>query len=1109
MDSFTTGTFVKNNILVEVLGSNSAYRYRWLKQLDNTVPVTIDYSKFLPILIVDYSASMHQSNSARPATDATKNVLSQLFNKGFTEVLLVYFGRTAYRFSVNKNNYAFQIDEVLQNYFTNPQAFAFYGKFKTDATVPTIGFQDAYNYFIKSGHIGAYITFMTDGGFNNFDTNYYGVEWRRIADAFSTLGKQVSISCIGYMNDQVANIKQMKENFDKSNIELSYVTIKLSSEIQKAMEESFENFDVNMTAKLQLCSTIILTQDEPVYSKDKLFDVLTPLNIIENAVKNTGVSEEWIKKVIMFEIEIGLRETGVMENLNIISKMSYGQKDKYKEIVMSLVPYFGNGQKKYLELKAMYKSLKTRDIYAWRSLNEKLGSLGKLLRDVQILISDELNEKKSFEIATKITNSVSSRHMRTLQRRKITNELNQKGKQFDISVGVNSEPLTVNCKLVDTMGNEKNVSEQLITKLGDLNEYYTCSYSLEDWENMLNTCLGVSMQYVWKEGDDWSPSRSFIESVSGSSFVSIQGYTDMQNIFGGVVNTPEHEKLYGNNKYVMSAHDKGNGFIPVAVDPFFIHKLQIVRERLGHMIAGSSLTFRNSHVLFYVAVIKQCFNQLLDSNTERMRHVIMLLLNTFRILTDKLNTIFDKDQAPLHKCDIIYNIAIGNTAPYLFNSAWESAIFVLTASDTQMNNGFEKYMKEKDLDNTQMTILEFKKRVWEMVLRHWLIVAFKNNEVWESPTTWGIMDAKSIEEKLKIEGPEALTKYFMNESKVLTVPEKIQTDLHDLRNTKLLKLFKSIVMWSECLNDSVWTNFNKSFMPLPISQLTTELTNHFNNDQLLDEYNYWTYWECFAYGQKDCYPSRSHAEVSKVVANNINSKYGENLTGMLADVRELLEFRKRKYETRYLPVTFSTDQQNRINELFGKVYNKQVQLNEFKIAVRNILGNYYGEIFDQVSNTDHIDVLLNLYVYCQSHNHSIFVKPESRLPRSCPANPASSIFLQKLDDIEFSKYFKPLGFGWTTKKYRSWVDDLHTFMTNLLMTTVSENEFVQNVMTHVKSYKPLEDNEVDIYVNEFKHFYSQFKGSNEITSLMANVGGQDVSLANISGGSTKNLSYYF
>jgi len=167
MSAFVQGSLTKENVLVEVTGIPGKYRYRWWKQLESTPEKKIDYTQYLPVMIVDFSYSMLNTSSAQPAMEATKKLCSELFDKGFPEVLLVFFGQTPYAFLVIKNNYISEIDNVLTYYFTSQDNFGRYGKFIANATVPTLAFEAALNYIKAQQHTNVLMSFMTDGQFNH------------------------------------------------------------------------------------------------------------------------------------------------------------------------------------------------------------------------------------------------------------------------------------------------------------------------------------------------------------------------------------------------------------------------------------------------------------------------------------------------------------------------------------------------------------------------------------------------------------------------------------------------------------------------------------------------------------------------------------------------------------------------------------------------------------------------------------------------------------------------------------------------------------------------------------------------------------------------------
>jgi len=634
---FVQGSFIKDNALVTVVGSNNGYKYHYSKCLKEKKG--IDTKQIIPTVILDLSGSMYNSKSAVPALESTRSICEELFNSGFEKVLAILFGNNAICLELSSDNCSSKLSQYHMH--------SSYLPWDSNQTRPTEAFKRMHEYFSKNKFSQSFVIFLTDGEFNGMNDYQYQYEWKQICNDLSKLNMQFQLNSIGYQNDNLNNIKSMKKSFDSVNIPFTYKTIVNSSEIEKTMKECL--LDLNLESIDRVCfDDQVLLEGDDIYSSKRYFDKLEPIDVLKQNTENKGVSQEWIMDVIDFEISLGLMRTRAMKKLKDATGLLKNQTEEYRKIFGDLVPYYNNIQKRYMELRTQYRSIKSRDIPVWKSLLDEIDDFNKLMRDVQSLISEQLNEKRSFEISTKITNSVSSRHLRTLQRRKVYNE-QQHGKQNTVNIKVISEePLKLECEFESG----KILRRDLTSSLKELNSVYTCMYTIDQWDTMLNTVIGIPIQYKWKETDDWSPAKSFIEDISSSNFISMEGYREMQSIFGNIL-TPEHQLLYGNQKYVKSEHDQVNALIPVATDPFFLEKVSMVKERLGHMVAGSSLTFSNRHILFYVAVLRQCFNQLLSNNTEKMRGITLLLLNTFRLLTDKMNTIFDKAQKPLSKWEIL------------------------------------------------------------------------------------------------------------------------------------------------------------------------------------------------------------------------------------------------------------------------------------------------------------------------------------------------------------------------------------------------------------------------------------------------------------------------
>ncbi len=1065
---FIQGCFVKDAVKIELVGTNNKYRYRWMSSQDTNTDA-------LYCLMIDFSWSMYTSKSAQETLDSTKETCNHLFQEGAKEVILIFFGRTAHLFTVNESNYNTQINSVMTGYFDsfgdpNGTLFESRNTFSPNATMPETAFQKLCDYIQTNSDKTSkniLVLMMTDGKFTGEKTTD-NIDYKKVWDTtcatvLKTFQSSLSIHCIGYQNDDLVNIKDMKEAFDKYNYNFMYTTVQLQTDIKNAMLSAYNQLMTTLVPSISLGADK-LKQYDVLYSLLRYCDNLAEHNACNSSVI-TGVSQDWVERVLLFEIDIGLKQDSIMLDIT-------KTKPQYDKIVADLVPYYTMLHKKYLELKSEYKSLKSKHIPVWKSLQEKITDLTKLYNNIQSLATDKLNEKKAFELSTQIAGHISSRHLKTLQRRRIHNEQIKKEHIFTIELESKDPKDEALLKFSDNAS--KHISVSLTSSQEQLDTYYECLYNKDNWTETLNSLFAVPINYVWKESDDWSPSRSNIKLVSASNFVSLDGYKDMQEIFGAT----EHTKLYKDNSYVKSAHDETNAVIPIATDPFFSRKIHLVKDRLGHMIAGSNYSFANRHILFYCNVIKQCFNQLLETDTEKLQHITLLLLNTFKILSNKLNCFFEKDQKPVSKPVLLLNISQGNTAPYLFAGQFDPAIVCLTAYEKDFQDACDMYNKIPGYCTTQDL---FKQRVWSMVYRHMLIASFDKDkyENWTEPKTWDLLDDKALEEKLQLHGTHTINQYMMSEDKLdAKLPDVITQSIKTTTENKITKLFLLMTKFADSLNDDFWSTFNKSFLPQTLKPVTLKATIIITDSKILSEIALNTHWECLVYGQKDCYPYRILDEFKKMVTNIINDKYSANMKSTLADVKELLDFNKRRYETRYLPVTFTSIQTNNINDLFALVYSNKVLLDDFKVQVFKILGERVEKQILEALTLDNVDCLQNLFNYCKSKKHSLLIKQQSKLPYSTPAHPTSSLFLQTLSDNDFANYYRPLGFGWSTKKYRHWVDDLHPFMTENL-TNYPLDRFVQITVDHCFSYDITEDKYLKQVAEEATYFYNTFKNLKE------------------------------
>lgn len=1056
MSGLIQGLTKYNNNIVTVLGFSDKYLYRLVSNEETPKRGNIS----APVLVIDFSWSMQNSNSAKPALESVKNTCKKLFEDGHLVVMLVFFGKTSYTMEVESCNYLGLIDDKMRNYFNSSYFFETDGCFNPTGTNPELAFDQLFKEIKKNPKSSYNIIFMTDGEFNG--SINYASKWQELASQLSCLKSEFEFYTIGYQNDYLKNIIEMKTAFEKVSCSFNYHTISSTCQIEPKMKEItdlFENYDFQ---KVVLPNGDTLIEGDQYFCSELLFKDLESATLINIQNLPKGITESWILDVLGLTIDLGLKEQSVVNKMKKIVNEK-NAKELYQNLVKELSLFYNCLPQKFLSLRNQVKSLKSRKIYVWTLLNERMQSFCDKFREIQDLVSNELNEKKQFEIATQIANSIKSRHLRTLQRRRINNEANKK-QEDEYTIELESEePVSITLQ-------KGEVTKKIIleSKLNDLDNYYTCFYTQDNWSDMLNNLAGIPIKYNWKESDDWTPSRANIENVSLSGFISQEGFNEVQSLFGK--QNTDHTNLYKNEAYIKSAHDGTNAYLPIAIEPFFLDKLSLVKERLGHMIAGSNLAFASRHVMLYVAVIRQLVNMILDNPTEKLQHTLLLVLNTFRLLTLKCNCIFNKDQTPLSKSDILLNIANGNTAPYLFTSPWDSSVYALVSSNSDYENANNLYCQQT---NTNVSLAEFKSLVWKMVFRHFLINKYELDSKFEDPLIWNLPNHQQVKEKLenylKSMSYETaimeINSEMMSTEKLKVLPEYIKEQVQKSINSRIVKIYLKLFEISQSLSDDTWSQLNKTFLPFKLS----ENLNKNIDEQYMINSVFWTYWECNIYGQKDCYPLKNYSELEKHIINRINNNYGDQIKLILADAYELAEFRKRNNETRALPVIFNNNIKDAVNEIFSNVFNGKMTEQNFKNEMRTVLGHYSCEQFDDALQKDNVDVLNNLYNYCKLHNHTITIKP-SCLPFSCPANPTSPIFLQKLTDVGFSQYYRPLGLGWSTKKYQKWVHDLHPYMVNNLYK--NEQDFIDTVLEHVKIFIPLGH---ERYTDYIKSFYIMFK----------------------------------
>ncbi|MCJ7425134.1 hypothetical protein MUP01_12840, partial [Candidatus Bathyarchaeota archaeon] len=664
--------------------------------------------------------------------------------------------------------------------------------------------------------------------------------------------------------------------------EFSYHTIqnpKNQAEFEKVMDSAVSEMRSTRIQKVSLGSHS-LTMGNPIYVTEKLSSLFGNAEITQTQVPESdqGVSREWRDNICFLEIDVAFAMQAVSKSIADISNKSIN----HKTLLSQMIDQGNQFTAKYKKLIQTYKSLRSRKISDAKSLHATINQFYELIREVQTL-SNITSEKEAFAIKTQITRN--ARHNDSLFRRLVKNKEKFSKEEEPFSFTLTDNKITATKDQVTK-------TYELVSSLDTLNSTFKCFWTLAEWNDIVEegTVFGLPVSYNWKDNDDWAPSKAYVNIPESGLLISLQGMEESQmDIFS---QNPLHENLYNaKNPFLKLFGDtKYNSLIPLATDPTILDKFPVTRNYLSGVITGSEYGFRNQHVLYYISILKQLLNMQIDNDTEHTRHMILLTLNTFRILSSKFNLVFEKDDKAVSQARMLYYISIGDTNRHYFASGFDSAIMALVASDKNYQAAHEIYKQEQ---KSQITFDNFKIKIWEMVFRNIWLHAIDTSDLqmksWTSPFSWGIPDEKIVAKRIQAEGDSALKDLILTNEKINNsdIPSTLQaTVLGWQKNHKLVKLFLALVEIADSTDSVFWDKFNRSFLFTKLTQ-SGLLTEYFKSPKIIQDLLYWTSWEKNIYGEKDCYPYRNAELVIPHIVNRVNAYFTGDLRALIKDIQEL------------------------------------------------------------------------------------------------------------------------------------------------------------------------------------------------------------------------------
>lgn len=979
-------------------------------------------------IIQDFSWSMKTSNSSEKAYNALLSACNKLFKNYHNVIHIILFGGTSCFLEVNKNNYISKIDSVMGNYNEIINHIDCNCKFNITSTRPDIALNLAVQNMSKNKK--QHIMFMTDGSFSEHDESYAN-EWKKLSNEISKChkDKKITILTIGYENDDLHQMKELHKEITRNNffIDFRYKTVSKSLDIFDAVMSYVTHIIKLDNSAINLSNGKNILPGTSIYCNKAFTNNSTKTKMFERMSDLYGVSIEWLKNLFLTRIDLGILtnnvRSSIMFNLNL-NTIECALKSK--DII----------SKQFYCLKKEIHGEHNKFILPWIEFMEEYNVYLALINYIIETYCNKVTDKKVFEIETNFKDE-SFKYILPLNGRII--KMNERD---TIYVTRWTSHQTINLDIV-SCNKIKKIKQKMTISRDKLNEYFECFVSKNRWDDLLDSLIGIPIGYNYNSNDNELPSESNVRVVNTNEFISDNGYFDACDMYndqikwGGTLND---EHIPTNIKHM-------NTYVPLAVDPFFLNKINIVRERLSLILTNSIYNYVPKYINFYVAVIEQVLRQYFNNKGIRCLRILYILIHTFKIL-------YNKEYKTSDRIENIYNISTGNTR--CFESVFHVACVIMVSKNSEINitrMGFNK------VHGTELDYAEFNNRLWLMLYRAFVISNFKDSIVddWCNLSVW-ISEAHDKKSN-------AIESLLMSDDKLISIPNKLEKNTLDV----LKSTFNDVFVLLFTINSELKRmNYFKKAISNPVMESVENINNYVDitcKDKF--EITHHTLWECKLYGVDKCYPIRLFDEIRPQIVSKINEN---NLTKIRERVSKISKFRQledRILETKYFPAVFKQPQVDELNALFLKVYSKEISRNTFTKKIKSMFDQFILKGIN-IATLNGFNVIDNLYNHCMQKVNVLILK-KNGLPFSAPAIPTSPKFLQVLSDNEFRKYFEPLGME-NGKDETMWINNFHNFM--LKYKYLKENDFVKlTIVNSENNVKLLSGSDKQHFQNYIRMYY--------------------------------------
>lgn len=226
---------------------------------------------------------------------------------------------------------------------------------------------------------------------------------------------------------------------------------------------------------------------------------------------------------------------------------------------------------------------------------------------------------------------------------------------------------------------------------------------------------------------------SLVDSVEGYPVVRVLNKTSDPSMCDVIL---VNSRIMIKNKVAASLpYHQNNTYIPIKTDMMFLHKMELIKERISHIVAGDIHSYNPEYIHVYSSILEKMIKDTLASSSETLDVTgVCRLLNTYRIM-------YYREYDRKSRVNTILEIAQGRSYGERLGSMFKVISIVMITSDVDMNSARLRYNKIK---GSSMNVSDFRLHMLLMVLRQGIEYScnYSTLDVIFEPDMWNMKRAR-------------------------------------------------------------------------------------------------------------------------------------------------------------------------------------------------------------------------------------------------------------------------------------------------------------------------------------------------------------------------------